>query len=623
MQIDGITLSVVIRELNNAISGYKIEKIFSPTFDSIAVHLCRCGLGYLFASCSRNNSRIHLKSDSIPNPPEPPPFCMVLRKHFVGGKVLSIVQHGLERIVDIELEGWADEEGSSHKRIVIEMMGPKSNMILVDSDGTIVDCIYKTDRNSNARREMASGCQYIRPDALDRLDPFECSIDEFSSSVKRAAIRAAHSDGNETSKKRGFDTVKAFLTRYMLGVGDVTAEHVMYVSGIQPTKLLTQINEDEISAIWNCIRALKDKIDIGSLTFSVGYDAKDTPVVFSIFGLDHYEYDKTVDKVKVFNSANQMIDAFYSGSEESELVEREKSKLSHKLKVLLERACRKANAQEAELLMADEADTYKRLGDLVISNTHLYHGKLNTLKKNAKGNVEVTLTDYFSSEMEDVVLELDPSMTMSENAQLFFKKYAKAVRAKSSITQNLSRTRDEIAYLESVSEALEHADSKLQVSDISGELVSLGYLRPDKSGKKKSKETHSMPTKYTFKAHNGIEYEIYVGRNNTQNDHLTLKLARNNDLWMHVKEMPGSHVIIRSQGMEIPDEVVQAGAVLAAYYSKGRLSSNVAVDYTLRKYVHKPNGAKPGMVIYESQSTVWATPSHENLKSLFGKAELQ
>ena len=144
MQIDGITLSVVIRELNNAISGYKIEKIFSPTFDSIAVHLCRCGLGYLFASCSRNNSRIHLKSDSIPNPPEPPPFCMVLRKHFVGGKVLSIVQHGLERIVDIELEGWADEEGSSHKRIVIEMMGPKSNMILVDSDGTIVDCIYLT-----------------------------------------------------------------------------------------------------------------------------------------------------------------------------------------------------------------------------------------------------------------------------------------------------------------------------------------------------------------------------------------------------------------------------------------------------------------------------------------------
>ena len=192
------------------------------------------------------------------------------------------------------------------------------------------------------------------------------------------------------------------------------------------------------------------------------------------------------------------------------------------------------------------------------------------------------------------------------------------MRAKASITNNLLKTRDEITYFESVSESLDHSDSKIQLADISKELESLGYVKSDKSNnKKRLKEVRSMPTKYTLKGSDGLDYEIYVGRNNIQNDHLTLKLAKNNDIWIHVKDMPGSHVIIHSQGQKIPDDVINAGAMLAAYYSKGRLSTNVAVDYTLKKYVHKPNGAKPGMVIYESQTTIWVTPILDKIKVLF------
>lgn len=609
--VDALTYRAAAAEIMAELAGARIDRVSSPTRDSVFISAGRGAKRGLLISALPASARLCL-ADSAPAagaPGDPTPFVMLLRKHLTGGRILFIEQLGLDRVFKIGLEGWAHQNEADSKYLIVEMLGRGSNAAFLDADGRIVDVLR---RQAAARREFAPGAVYEPPEAQDKPEPWAVGPAQFSAVLLRtaAARRARANDAG----------LAAVISASFAGIGPALAAQVCgeadALADADPAELLSEGSRAAEKLLTAFSRFARDMAE-GRFVHEAAFE-EGAPAACSSWGISHLAAARGLE-VRRYSSACEMLEACFGAAEASEAVAARRRALARDVSARLEKVRRRAAAQAADLQKAEASLALKQAGDLITANLHsLGTGPLRTTR--------ATLVDYYSPDMPSMEIDVDPSLSAVDNAQLAYKRYAKAARAQEAIADKMAETHEEEAYLESVLALVDMAESIDDTDAVRGELEILGYLTPAKAqgkargkqragsgcGKRDSGGAARANAPAVFTAKGG--YDILVGRNNLQNDELTLRLARGHDLWFHVKGSPGSHVLLRKSARETaPDEAITAAAMLAAYYSRERQSSNVAVDFTEARNVRKPRGAAPGKVIYDSQRTVYVTPSREGL----------
>jgi|GEM_PF-32461 len=645
LQMDGFLLSAAAAEIRCELVGAKIDRVYSASRDSIVISSGRGRARSLLASASPLAARVCLTSDPPMSLPEPTPFAMLVRKHLTGGRIVLVRQLELDRVLTIQVEGWADADPSQNKLLIAEITGRLSNIVLTDMDGRILDAARRVDQSRNRYRELLPGAVYLPPPPMDRADPRDVPTREaFIAAIRRRAAQEQAREqaraqaranastqpetpaGNRHASARG---VGEALAQYFAGIGPTLGAELAFAAGLDPAQSATELDDAQLAQLWETFSAFLDGARKERFVFEAAFEwGNGRAAALSCAGLSHLAGDAARLRTERFTSASDMIDACYSRAEQVEQLEERRRAMAREVAALLDRGRRKLEAQRAELTRAAQSDCLRRQGELLTANLHLFgNGPLRAER--------VQAVDYFDPNMAQVEVEVDPSLSASANAQALFARYARAQRALAAVADNIAATEGDNAYLESVSSMIDMADGMEHLDSIQEELAALGYARPRGAGRKDhmgqsgrsgragrtgraerdGRARIHMPARYTARS----GHEIFVGRNNLQNDYLTLKLARGHDLWFHAKDVHGSHVVLKRRAAEdVPEETVRAAALLAAYYSRARMSSNVAVDCTLVKNVRKPRGARPGMVIYDRHRTLWVTPSREEIAEAFG-----
>ncbi len=612
MLVDALTYKAIAAEIGAELAGARIDRISSPTRDSVFVAAGRGTRRGLLLSASPASARLCLveaapaTSGLSGGASEPTPFVMLLRKHLVGGRILGIEQLGLDRVFRIGLESWAHQSDADSKFLMVEIMGRGSNAAFVDADGRIIDVLR---REVTTRREFAPGAVYESPQAQGRPEPWAVGREQFVAALARVAA-ARRARGQEPG-------LAVVISGAFAGIGPALAAEVCGAAGVPPEGDAAQLVDaaPDIEDLWAAFSQFAADMAGARFIHEAAFDG-DRPAWCSSWGISRAALACGL-QVRRFASACEMLEACYGAAEASETVSVRRRGLARDVTSRLDKVRRRAAAQAADLERAAAGLGLKRIGDLITANLHsLGPGPLRA--------PSVTLVDYYSPDMPQVEVDVDPALSAVDNAQVVYKRYSKAARAQEAIAQKMDEAREEESYLESVLALIDAAENVDDADAIRSELEILGYLRPAQarrrpgSGGRRDGGNRApggaagshAPARFTAKG----GYDILVGRNNLQNDELTLKLARGHDLWFHVKDSPGSHVLLRKSAREtVPDEAITAAALLAAYYSRERQSSNVAVDFTEAQNVRKPRGAAPGKVIYDSQRTVYVTPSREGL----------
>lgn len=584
MAFDGILLSCVINELKDKTLDGRIEKIYQPEKDEIHLSIRCMGNNYrILLSASPNNARIHLTEITKSNPLSAPMFCMLLRKHLMSGRIIDIIQPDFERIAVIHIES-KDELGDlTVKRLIIEIMGRHSNIILVDDKGKILDSIKHVSHEISRVREVLPGKQYFFPPSQGKQNPLEQSYDSFLKFIETL-------DSSQSPDK--------VISGSFTGISRVSAREIVFRAIGRKECGLKDLSFDEKSKLASSFMDFFDMIKTGKFSPCILKDDQDLPI--EVFPVPFYHY--SIEYQEAFSSVSQALESYYSERDQIDRIKQRSSNLHKVLNTNLERSQNKLGILMEELRNAENAEAYKLWGELITAN----------LYQIPKGVKEVRLVNYYNESGAIVTIPMDPQKSPNQNAQLYFKKYNKAKKAIEMIGKQIKETRDEINYIESQLDNLEKCTEESEIQEIHEELIKEGYIKASGEKKRPNKVVPSKP--HHFISSDG--FDIFVGKNNTQNDRLTLKTAEPDDIWMHTKDIPGSHVIIKTQGRRIPESTLYEGAMLAAYFSKGRFSSNVAIDYCPRKNVKKPNGAKPGMVIYEHYNTIYITPSEEEIRKM-------
>lgn len=614
MLVDALTYRAVTQEIQAELAGARIDRIISLTRDSILITAGRGGCRPLLISASPVSGRICLVEHAPAGLPEPTPFVMLARKHFTGGRIIGVEQLGLDRIVVLRLEGWADQGPDDNKQLIVEIMGRGSNMILADMNGQIIEAVRHMQGDSS-RREIVPGAVYEPPGTQGKPEPWNLGEVEFRAALKRVAAQ-------RRARGRSVGTADV-LSGAIAGIGPALAGQILGMAGVDAGADMSDRPGDESATdallvrLWSVFREFAQAAASGRFTHEaaferVGCSGEEAPLACSSWGIraaqghDDGTYGapgRRRIEVRRFDSACRMLETCFGAAEKAEIMGARGRALRREVVASLDKARRRAQAQARDLELAREDLGLKRWGDLLVANLHSFgSGPLRT--------DYVIAVDYYDEAMPEVSVPVDPGLSAAENAQRFFKGYTRANRAQKAIAENIEVSESDAAYLESVLAMVDTADSTDELDAIRAELEVLGYMKPNRGGAgKRSREgqTHA-PTRFTA----STGHDILVGRNNLQNDQLTLGIARGHDLWFHVKDAPGSHVVLRKSAREtLPDEAVLAAALVAAYYSSSRQSSNVAVDYTEARNVRKPRGAAPGRVIYDSHRTVFVTPSRE------------
>lgn len=587
MSFDGVVVKSVVFELYNLLNNGRIEKVHQPEKDELILSIRSNNANYkLLISASSSNPRVYVTEEAKSNPMTPPMFCMLLRKHIQGGKIIDIYQSSMDRVLYFDIQS-LDELGIlATKTLIVEIMGKHSNIILIDKySGKIIDSIKRVPASLSSIRQVLPGLQYIEPPLQDKLLPNDITKDIFIKLIKNS--------------ERGMAVYKVLYSN-IIGLSPLLTREICHRANLDGSFIVSQLDTNMIEDLYASFNNLYVSIynNIFSPTIVKNKEGHEI-IAFSTVDILQYG-----DLPKVhYKSINQLLENYYMTRDKLDRSKHKASDLRKSVSIKLDRALNKLAKQKEELLEAEKRETFKIFGDLLTANLH----------KIAKKQSEITLENYYTEELEKVSITLDPRLSPIQNAQKYYKKYNKLKNAYDLVSQQIVNTQEEVDYLENVLMSLENCTELREIEEIREELVSEGYVkRSSIKGKRKEKVDSSVP--HHFISSDG--YDIFIGKNNKQNDYLTLKLANKDDIWMHTKNIPGSHVIIKKKDNLVPQNTIVEAAKLAAYHSKAKLSSNVPVDYTERKNVKKPSGSKPGMVIYDFYNTVYVTPEKELINKL-------
>ncbi len=576
MALDGLTLSFIKNEISSAAVGCRVEKVHQPSREELVLVLRgRNGAHKLLLSAGANSPKIHFTQFPPENPAKPPMLCMLLRKHLTSALLTNVRQEGLERALFLDFDA-TNEIGNPVKlTLCIEIMAQYSNIILINEEGIILDAVKRVDSETSSRRQILPGMIY-------KLPPKQNKPDLTAATSLEIAQNAAEKDGKTTS---------AAILASVQGLSPIVCREIASraIGEDKRAELLTDDNIKRISHELDALRNCEPKP-------CAVIDPSGKPLDFSFMQITQYGDNV---KLKIFDTFSALLDDFYFEKDRIERTKQNSSELQKLVSNLIQRTARKLDLQRAELEQCADREQLKINAELIAANIYQLQ----------KGSPFYEVYNYYTN--ENVRINANPALTPNENSQRYYKEYRKAKTAEQMLTTLIAQGEEELTYLDTVADALSRAETTAQITEIKAELSHTGYLKiKQKSGIKAPKPLSPME----YESSDG--FVILVGRNNEQNDRLSLKTAAKNDIWLHTQKFPGSHTVIVSEGREVPENTLIEAAIIAAYHSRARQSSGVPVDYTQVRNLKKPQGAKPGKVIYHVYNTLYVTPDRDLVNRL-------
>ncbi len=560
MALDGITTAALVCQLQTELAGARIAKIVQPEKDALLL-TCKSPEGQkrLYMSASASLPLAYLTQTNRQAPQTAPNFCMLLRKHIGNGRIIRISQPSLERIIRIEIEHY-DEMGDLRRKVlVLELMGKHSNLIFLNDEERILDAIKHISAQTSSVREVLPGRDYFIPQTMHKLDPLTVNETDFSASVSSKAMPLS----------------KALYSSFT-GISPVIAEEICYRASLDPAISANAAGENELIHLYHTFSLIMQDVKSGQFEPNIIFDSKGEPVEFAPLALQVYaDYES-----QGFESISEVLEQYYALKDTVTRIRQKSSDLRRITGTAADRVRKKMILQEKQLKDTEKRDKYRLYGELL--HTYGYEA--------VPGARSLDVINYYTN--EPVTIPLNDTLSAAENAKKYFDRYSKQKRTYEALTEQLKDTREELAHLESIQTFLDMALTEDELVQVREELTQAGYLKRKSIGKR----TKIISRPYHYRNRDG--FDIYVGKNNFQNDELTFKFASGGDWWFHAKGAPGSHVILKANGGDIPDTAFEDAARLAAYYSKNRNSPKVEIDYIQKKEVKKPNGAKPGFVVY-------------------------
>ena len=576
MALDGAFLYAVKKELEPLIGG-RVDRIHQPSREEIVIALrTRQGAKKLYISANAGSARVHITEKQVDNPQVPPMFCMLLRKHLGSGRLTAVRQDGLERILFLDFECVNELGDVVTVTLACEIMGRCSNLIVIGSDGRVIDSIKRVDEEMSRQRMVLPGMRYTLPPRDDRLCFLTCQPEEILGRLSEEAPA-------ELSKA---------LIRSCEGISPILAREWTFFAGRGAHIQSDQLTQDQSDRLIFAIKRTREQLTDGQCCFSVVLDKDGLLKDFSFIRLSQFG---TLMLTRELPSASELLDFFYYERDRAARTKQRANDLFKLLVNLTERTSRRISVQQGELAACAEKEHFKLCGDLISANMY----------RLTKGDVSANLENFYEEGCPLVEIPLDVRKTPAQNAQHYYSEYKKCVTAEEKLADQIEKGQEELAYLESVFDALTRASSENDIIQLRLELSEQGYIR---AGGSKQKPPKALPP-VEYRSSDG--FTIFVGRNNHQNDWLTLKFAEKSDIWLHTQTITGSHVIIVAEGEEVPDKTIEEAAVIAAVNSRVRNSNLVPVDYCLAKFVKKPSGAKPGKVIFTNYKTAFVKPDIE------------
>lgn len=583
MSLDGLFLNSIKDDLYNKLLNGRVDKIYQPDKNEIIISVRNEGENYkMLLTVASNSARIHLTDVTRKNPEQPPMFCMLLRKHLTGSRIRDIKQIDFDRILEITFECRDELETVVYKSIIIEIMGKHSNIIFFNTDTkTIIDSIKRVAENVSSLRQVYPGLKYIYPPLPAKINPLSVTKEEFFNSFE-----------NVNSGTYIFN----FIYKTFTGFSPFISREICYLCNLNEGSYVGELNNQDKENLWNAFNSLMTKLKNKQYSFNIYLDEAADNYGFYCLHMSYLESNQK----KSFESPKELLDTYYYELDNKHKITQKVSSLIKSISTKLDRDKKKVEKQKQELLNAEDRDKYKIYGELIIAN----------LYKEPENN-KLKVINYYDPEQNEIAIPIDPRLSLNGNSQKYFKRYNKLKNAEEELLKLIDTGLNEINYLENILFSIEECQTTDDLNDIYQELIDEGFMKR-KSKIKKTKE--SKKELLTFMSSNN--HEIIVGRNNLQNEMLTFKIAKKDDFWFHAKNMPGSHVIIKTNGDELTDDEYVEAAKVAAFYSKGKNSSFVEIDYTKKSNLKKPPNAKPGFVIYDTNYSMLVEPDIPGIKNL-------
>lgn len=593
MAFDGITTKHLIKELQETIVGGRIRKIYQPESDEIRMTINREKENYnLLISANANNPRVYLAEKLKENPGTPPSFCMVLRKHLLNGIIVDIVQHETDRVIEFSISGKNEFNDVVIKKLVVEIMGRNSNVILIDDktdvsgerqegEDIILDSMKKVGSGSNRYRQILPGKVYIYPPESGRQNFLSLTEDRYYKMV---------AENSETVTER-------FWVQCFLGLSPIIAREFCFRAGLNPELKLKEFSKKQLGYLYQAFSEVMDEIEKGP-DCGIYYFRREI-IDFSTVNLHHM----TDNERTAYTSVSKMLEAFYYIKDKKIRFKAKSANLRHQLDTLLKKNYKKLQNLHQDMDNSKKNEKNKLYGDLITANIYMIE----------KGMEEVSLVDYTDPEMKTVRVHLKVNETPSQNAQRFYKKYNKGKRAQIQLAEQIKTTEEQVYYLESLTGGLDQSTELNELDEIRHEFMHSEFNKKGLTPKEaKKKIAASKPLHFI----SSEGFDIYVGKNNYQNDYISTRLGVDEDCWLHVKDIPGSHVLVVANGRFITEDTLLEAGMLAAWHSKAKNSENVPVDYVEFKYLKKPKKSKPGMVIFTNQNTMYVTPNQDKIAAI-------
>jgi predicted ribosome quality control (RQC) complex YloA/Tae2 family protein len=578
MAFDGITIACMAHELNTTLCGGRISKIAQPEPDELLLTVKSASGNYrLLLSASASLPLVYLTENNKPSPMTAPNFCMLLRKHISGGRILSITQPSLERILRFEIEHLDEMGDLCRKYLIVEIMGKHSNIIFCSDQEQIIDSIKHVSSQMSSVREVLPGRPYFIPVTQEKSDPLSIRETEFVALIQGKAAGLS----------------KALYTS-LTGLSPIAAEEICHLASLDSGRSANSYDEEELIHLYRTFVRYLEPVRTGAYTPAIYYDGKN-PVEFSCIPLSVYDHYRK----ESYDSVSAVLEHYYAEKNTLTRIRQKSTDLRRIVQTALERNVKKYDLQTRQLKDTEKREKYRIYGELI--NTYGYGVE--------PGSKSFEALNYYTG--EQVAIPLDPQIPVQENAKKYFERYGKLKRTFEAVTKLLEETDAEIQHLRSIQTALDMALQEEDLVQIKEELMESGYIRKRTPGSKRPKIT-SRPFHYL----SSDGFHIYVGKNNLQNDELTFQFAKGNDWWFHAKGVPGSHVVVQTGGEELPDRTFEEAAKLAAYYSSSRDAEKVEIDYVEKKHVKKPGGSKPGFVVYYTNYSMMIDPDISNIQQI-------